>query len=128
MYLDLNLHTRTYKELNVQVYVLISMTVWKNTTSSTTPFETTYWPLTVSWLREHLLASSHTCASVRSNGYCSRCPLLLLRPSSGLLVIGLFESVARAELGVVIQCSAQIGHDSASLIRVSDMSITEKLP
>jgi hypothetical protein len=105
MYLDLNLHLRTYKELNVEVYVVISMTVRNDATSSTTPFETIYYPLTVSWLRGHLLASARTCASARSYSYCSRYRLLPLRPSSGLLIIGLFESVARAKLGVIIQCS-----------------------
>jgi hypothetical protein len=123
MYLDHNLHTRTYKELNVQVYVLISMTVRKNAISTTTPFETTYCLFTIAWPREHLLASAH------SHGYCSRYRVLLLRPSSGLLVIGIFESAARAEFSVIIQCSAQMGNHSAGLkVGVSDMSITEKLP
>jgi hypothetical protein len=48
MYLDLNLHLRTYKELNVEVYVMISMTVQNDAISSTTPFETIYYALTVS--------------------------------------------------------------------------------
>jgi hypothetical protein len=125
MYLDLKLHKCTFRELNVRVNDLIIMTVRKDATSSTTPFETHMVHYMYRGPMGYLLASARTCASPRSNGYCS--PYLLLRPSSRLLVIGLFESIARAELGVVIQCSTQIGDDGASLIGVSVVSTTEKL-